>query len=77
MKITAKGTQACHKSRLQRASIPRLVRNLAWDSACSDRLAVGSGAVESVPAADIDKRQLDEKPKADQCNQGSKRDRGR
>lgn len=68
------GDETGEDSRLDGASVPRLRRDLARDGIGFDGVAVGATADEAVPAADVDERELDQKPEGEESKESTEGD---
>lgn len=70
-----KRDDAGEQNRLEALRVPRLHRNLTRDDGGLDRVIPRANDNETVPAANIDQRKLNKKPKRDERDKGSKRNR--
>ena len=54
------GDEAGNEARVDALGVPCLLRDRPWDGSCFGWMFVGLALVETVPAAHVDKRELDE-----------------
>ena len=63
------GDQACEQDAVDASRVPRLLGHLAGDAVRLGRVFVRVAAVVAVPAAAVDKGELDEQPEGDETDQ--------